>query len=154
MNKDIYKYALWLLSKKDYSVFKITQKFKQKFPDNSSDFPDVIKELESHGYININNYKRTFIKKWLLKGESFSKIILRAAQENLEISKNDFIEFEVEIGISSHQNIQTLIEKKLRNKEIPADFKEKQKLKDKILRYLISKGHSFDSSRSELNKFL
>jgi SOS response regulatory protein OraA/RecX len=38
-------------------------------------------------------------------------------------------------------------------KEIPTDYKEKSKLRDKVLRFLISKGHSFEESRKALKNF-
>lgn len=152
MNKEIYNYAIFLLSKQDYSKPKILRKLSQKYPSLREDFPPVVDALENRGYIRTEIYKKNLIKKWLLKGEAESKIKLRAKAEDLELNSADFEVAKLELNLSPEANIETLIQKKLRSRVIPEDFSEKRKLKDKLIRFLISKGYSFDTCISAINK--
>jgi len=60
---------------------------------------------------------------------------------------------EKELGFTDDDSIEKLVAKKLRSKEIPSDFKEKMKLRDKTLRFLISKGHSYDDSKKAIVRY-
>ena len=72
--------------------------------------------------------------------------LFECEEENIEsIREEQFL--------TTEDMIDKLIEKKLRGKEIPEAFEEKQKLKNKILRFLISKGHSFDHALPKLDSY-
>jgi regulatory protein len=147
----IYSYSIFLLSRQDYSEFKIRQKLKQKqfLPH---EIEETIHKLKNSGYLKEENYRRLFIRKWMLKGESVEKIRNRGAQEKLTFAVEEFGMVENELGISCDDNIEKLIEKKLRSKILPDSFEEKSKLRNKILRYLISKGHSYDAAAKALKR--
>lgn len=149
MNQKIYSYSLALLARQDYSEYKLRQKLRTKeFIPHEID--EVILELKEKQYIREDNYRRLFIRKWMIKGESPEKIRMRGAQEKLSFEKEDFENASDELGITSTDNIEKLIAKKLRLKDIPSDYESKSKLRDKVIRYLISKGHSYDLAKRAL----
>lgn len=153
MNQRIYNYSIHLIARQDYSEFKLRQKLLSK-PDNSKEeVSEVIEALKEKGLINEDAYKRLFIRKWMFKGESEDKIRMRGAQEKLSFSDEDFKRVSEELGFSDDDSLQKLVAKKLRSKEIPTDFKERLKLQDKVIRFLISKGHDYRDAKEEINKF-
>lgn len=153
MNQRIYNYSIHLIARQDYSAYKLRQKLLSK-PDNSKEEVDeVIEVLKEKGYLNEEAYKRLFIRKWMFKGESEDKIRRRGSLEKLSFSSEEFLKVREELGFDDEDSLQKLIDKKLRFKEIPSDFKERQKLQDKVLRFLISKGHDYSCAREEVQKF-
>jgi regulatory protein len=154
MNQNLYNYAINLLSRQDYSEFKLKNKLRTRPDVLTIEINEVIEKLKGNHLLREENYKRLFIRKWLLKGESESKIRSRGKMEKLEIDTQDFLAISQELGVGNEDNISKLIEKKLRSKNIPEDYKEKLKIKDKILRFLISKGHSFDDAKSAISKYI
>lgn len=154
MNTRIYNYSIHLIARQDYSEFKLRRKLLSK-PDNSKEEVDeVIAKLVEKNLINEEAYKRLFIRKWMFKGESESKIRRRGATEGLEFSNEEFINVRQELGIEDSESLETLIHKKLRSKIIPTEYLEKQKLKDKVLRFLITKGHSFSDAKEGIEAYL
>lgn len=154
MNQRIYNYSIHLLARQDYSEFKLKQKLRSKKDNLSHEVDEVIEALKSRGLLREENYRRLFIRKWMIKGEAEDKIRKRGALEKLEFTAEDFRQAEEELGFSDQDSVEKLIAKKLRSKEIPTDFAEKQKLKDKVLRFLISKGHDYSEAKTHLNKYL
>jgi regulatory protein len=147
----IYDYCIFLLSRQDYSEFKLRQKLrmKQHLPH---EIDEVVEKIKGQGYLREESYRRLFIRKWMLKGESKEKIIQRGAQEKLQFEQDEFQRVAQELGTTDQDSLQRLLEKKLRGKAIPQDFMEKRKLQDKVLRYLISKGHSFEAAKRSLQE--
>ena len=86
----------------------------------------------------------------MMKGESEQKIRQRGGMEKLEFGPHEFEAVELELGFNDGESLEKLIQKKLRSKEIPTDYQAKSKLRDKVLRFLISKGHSYDEARKAL----
>lgn len=151
MNQKLYSYSIALLSRQDYSEYKLRMKLKTR-DHLPHEIDEVINDLKKKNFLREDNYKRLFIRKWIQKGESPEKIKMRAAQERLELSSEDFSNAQQELGITNSDSIEKLISKKLRSKEIPADPENKKALKDKTLRFLISKGHRYDQASKALNK--
>ena len=153
MNQRIYNYSLHLLARQDYSEYKLKKKLLSK-PDNTiEEVNEVIEKLLEKKLLNEENYKRLFIKKWIYKGESFSKISMRGKAEKLEIFLEDFQAIEEEMGIKEEDSLESLIHKKLRSKVIPNEFPQRQKLKEKVLRFLISKGHDYSDAKDGIEKY-
>jgi len=153
MNQRIYNYSIHLLARQDYSEFKLRQKLRSKKDNLPHEIEEVLLKLKERGLLREENYRRLFIRKWLIKGESEDKIRQRGAMENLEFAEEDFDIAKNELGISEEENLQKLINKKLKFKTIPTDPKEKFKLREKILRFLVSKGHSFEDSKQALKEY-
>lgn len=154
MNQRIYNYSIHLLARQDYSEYKLRTKLRSKKDNLPHEIDEVITALKSRGLLREENYRRLFIRKWMIKGEAEEKIRKRGAMEKLEFSSEEFRIVEQELGISDENNIEKLITKKLRSKDVPADPSEKQKLKEKVLRFLISKGHDYSDAKASLNKYL
>lgn len=153
MNQRIYNYSIHLIARQDYSAYKLRQKLLSK-PDNSKEEVDeVIKALQEKGYINEAAYKRLFIRKWMFKGESEDKIRKRGSLEKLIFENEDFQKVRQELGFDDEETLEKLVAKKLRGKTLPTDFKEKQKLQEKVLRFLISKGHDFSDAKDAYKNY-
>lgn len=153
MNTRIYNYSIHLIARQDYSEYKLRQKLLSK-PDNSREEVDeVIAALKEKSLINEEAYKRLFIRKWMFKGESEDKIRKRGSLEKLSFDSEDFIRISEELGFTDEDSLEKLVVKKMRSKVIPTDFKERLKLQDKVLRFLISKGHDYRDAKDELKKY-
>ena len=154
MNTRIYNYSIHLLARQDYSEFKLKQKLRSKKNNLPHEVDEVILALKNKGLLKEANYRRLFIRKWMMKGESEDKIKKRGGMEKLQFETEEFRVIELELGFTDEDSIDKLITKKLRAKDIPGDYAEKRKLQDKVLRFLISKGHGFEESKRALTKFL
>lgn len=151
MNQRIYNYSIHLLARQDYSEFKLRRKLRSKKDNLPHEVDEVLEALKGKGLLREESYRRLFIRKWMMKGEAEDKIRKRGAQEKLTFEAEEFINVEKELGFSDDDSLEKLIHKKLRSKEIPQDFASKNKLRDKVLRFLISKGHSFEDCKKALN---
>jgi len=153
MNQRIYNYSIHLLARQDYSEYKLRQKLRSKKDNLPHEIEEVLEKLKERGLLREEAYRRLFIRKWMLKGESEDKIRKRGAMEKLEFEDHEFQICEQELGFSDEDSIEKLVAKKLRLKDIPSDPKEKFKLRDKVLRFLISKGHSYEDSKKSISKY-
>jgi regulatory protein len=154
MNQRIYNYSIHLLARQDYSEFKLRQKLRSKKDNLPHEIEEVIQKLNERGLLREENYRRLFIRKWMLKGEAEDKIRRRGSIEKLEFDDDEFQRVSEELGFSDNDSVQKLLAKKLRSKEIPQKKEDKLKLKMKLLRFLISKGHSYDEAKHSLEKYL
>lgn len=150
-NQRIYNYCIHLLARQDYSEFKLRQKLRSKPQNLPHEIDETIEKLKEKGLLREASYRRLFIRKWMLKGEAEDKIRRRGAQEQLEFEEGEFEAIAQELGLEDSDNLEKLIQKKLRGKEIPQDPEARYKLRDKILRYLISKGHDYQEAKSSLS---
>lgn len=151
--KKAFDYAIRILSLRDYSTYKMKQKLKEKgFSTEHS--TEVIEKLLEYKYIRDEEYTQMRTKQLILKGYANSFILRKLQQEHL-ISDNELIEsLRSEQGLESDSQLRSLIEKKLRNKEIPKEFSAKMKLKNKVTAFLASKGYNFDQINSALKDYI
>jgi SOS response regulatory protein OraA/RecX len=154
MSQRIYNYCIHLLARQDYSEYKLRQKLRSKKQNLPHEIDEAVNKIKEKGLLKEENYRRLFIRKWMMKGEAEDKIRKRGGMEKLQFGPDEFKVIEEELGFTDDDSIDKLILKKLRAKEIPSDFPAKQKLKEKVLRFLISKGHSYEDSKKALNEFL
>lgn len=153
MNQRIYNYSIHLLARQDYSEYKLKQKLRSKKDNLPHEVDEVILKLKEKGLLREEAYRRLFIRKWMLKGEGEDKIRKRGAMEKLVFEEGEFEAISKELGFNDDDSIEKLIQKKLRMKDIPTDPKEKFKLRDKVLRFLISKGHGYEDAKQSLSAF-
>ncbi len=149
----IFNYCVHLLARQDYSEYKLRQKLRSKPQNLPHMIDEVIGKLKDKGLLREEAYRRLFIRKWMMKGEAADKIKKRGALEKLQFEDHEFELCQRELGFSDEDSIEKLVAKKLRSKEIPSDPKEKFKLRDKVLRFLISKGHSYEDAKRSINHF-
>ena len=154
MNQRIYNYSVHLIARQDYSEYKLRQKLRSKKDNLPHEIDEVLEALKSRGLLKEASYRRLFIRKWMMKGESKDKIRKRGGMEKLNFEDHEFEDVTKELGFSDEDSLEKLMDKKLRMKEIPKDRNERQKLRDKTLRFLISKGHGFDEAKRAWNNFL
>jgi SOS response regulatory protein OraA/RecX len=150
MNQRIYNYSIHLLARQDYSEYKLKQKLRSKKDNLPHEIDEVILKLKEKGLLREEAYRRLFIRKWMIKGEGEDKIRKRGAMEKLVFEEGEFEAIAAELGFTDDDSIEKLIQKKLRMKDIPKDPKEKFKLRDKVLRFLISKGHSYEDAKTSI----
>lgn len=154
MNQRIYNYCIHLLARQDYSEYKLRQKLRSKKDNLPHEIDEALDKLKEKGLLREENYKRLFIKKWLQKGESSNKIKMRANAEKLELTDENFANVHEEADLNKKDIIDALVQKKLRRvnpSELP--YEEKLALKQKIFRFLISKGHSFEESNQAIKAY-
>lgn len=154
MNQRIYNYSIHLLARQDYSEYKLRQKLRSKPQNLPHEIDEVLGKLKEKGLLREEAYRRLFIRKWMMKGEAEDKIRKRGSLERLQFEDDEFERVAQELGFTEEESLDKLIQKKLRSKEIPTDFQEKLKLRDKVLRYLISKGHEYSDVKSAVSKYI
>ena len=154
MNQRIYNYSIHLLARQDYSEFKLRRKLRSKKDNLPHEIEEVLSILKTKGLLREENYRRLFIRKWMMKGESEDKIRKRGSMEKLEFETADFTQAETEVGFTDQDSITNLITKKMRGKVIPVEKDLKYKMRDKTLRFLISKGHDFQKARRALEEYM
>ena len=145
---DTYKYALKLLCKRDYSRYKLKEKLKGK---SFEDIDDVIDLLVEKRYLREDYYQEARVKGFMHKGYSPTWIQSKLAEEfcptNLDFIYSIFKEYNVE----TQEQIDRLVSKKIPN-EIPESYEDLFKMKGKILRFVLSKGHSMGAAQSVLER--
>ena len=152
-NKRCYNDAIKLLSRRDYSQYKMSQKLKEK--GHCLETIEVtIEKLIDQNYLREDEYKRIRIKTLLVKGHSDYYIKQKCEQEHLQITDEDIEQIKEKYEFSNEQIIQDLVQKKIRGIQIPNNFEEKLKIKNRIFRFLISKGHRYDEFKSIVEQFI
>ena len=146
-------YAVRILSSRDYSTYKLKQKLKSRGIDHD-DTKKVIDQLLAWNYLREDEYIKQRIKQLIIKGHANSLILQKLEQEYLSSTETVINEIRSDQGLSSESQLDILIEKKLRHKEIPTDHDSKMKLKNKVTRFLVSKGYSFDEISEVLKKYI
>lgn len=151
--KKAYNYCIFLLSKRDYSRYKIRMKLKER-----KHTPEVIEEtievLVEQNYLREEEYKRQRIKQLIYKGYANNYIIQKMAQEKLQVEVDEIEILREQNDASTESQIQYLIEKKLRGVELPEDYESKMKLKNKVTRFLISKGYQFAEINNKISEII
>lgn len=145
--KRAYHYCIWLLSKRDYSRFKLSRKlYEKKYTPYIDELLDFLEEVR---YLQEEQYIRTRIKTFMYKGQSKRNIINKLRAERLNVEGSIIEEIFEEYRYTENNQLRELIHKKIRSKGVEAldDFNFKQKL----IRFLLSKGHSYDKINTEIN---
>lgn len=140
--KQAYSYALRLLARQDYSEHKIKSKLLQKGYSQATG-QEVISRLVDQGLLNERAYATARVQALMKKGHPPTFIIQKLAQEKVVVSSDFIGQIFEEHGVTTSGQLCKLITKKIR----PHDHDATQltgKLRDKIIRYSLSKGHSLD----------
>ncbi|MBL7665545.1 MAG: regulatory protein RecX [Bacteriovoracaceae bacterium] len=144
------EYGLRLLGMRDYSRSKLKKKLISKEYE-SEVVEQALNRLEELKYLDDERYARYKIKSLILRGTSKNQIMYKLKFEGITLDDSFISEVFDEQNTNESEQIDVLLEKKIRNKTIPDDRLERRKFNDKLLRYLISKGHDFDSSIKAIN---
>jgi regulatory protein len=147
-------YFLFLLSKQDYSIHKLQQKAQQK-QYSSEITQQVIQEFLEKGYIREAIYAKSKTLAWHRKGISLSMIQRKLAMEKVIVSLDDMRNWLSENQLDDADMTQSLVAKKLKNIDLSSlSTEERLKIKDKAMRYLVSKGHSFDVAKEAIKQYI
>ncbi|MCT4642589.1 MAG: recombination regulator RecX [Bacteriovoracaceae bacterium] len=151
MNKEAYNYCIFLLSKRDYSRYKIKQKLKtRKYTEE--EIEEVINYLVENTYLREEQYTKVRIKSLAYRGYSSSYIKRKLKEEQIFVELEFIDTILDDEHIIKEESIERLIAKKY--KQEPKSFEEKMKIKNRILRFLISKGYSYNDILNHLPKAL
>lgn len=135
MNKECYQTSLRLLTRKDYSRYKLAKKLKEKGYEES-DIEETIQTLLDKNYLKEHYYIEAFVKAHMRRGYSPRYIQQKLSMEECSCSEHEIQNIFHEYGYSEESQIRELIEKKFTHDEIK-DYNKRAK----CIRFLLSKGH-------------
>lgn len=139
-----YGRAIKLLSKQDYSEFKIKTKL-QSLGLDKEQIDIAINKIKQENFLNDERYQKILIKKLIHKGYSSSFIQERLKHDGIFITEGKILSFFEEEMIKPIDQIKMLIEKKLPKTSIPFKSElDKQKVLKKLLNFILAKGHDFE----------
>lgn len=141
-----YQYSLYLLSGQDYSEYKLRQKLKAKGYE-APEIDEAVTKLIEKNYLREEEYKKLLVRRLMRKGKADGLIRRQVEQEQLKVSAEELAECREDTGMSKDETIAQLVQKKLRGKSWPLDRTERQKLQEKVYRYLLSRGFSYDDAK-------
>lgn len=151
MKQSAYQYALYLLSAQDYSEFKLRQKLRLK-QFEQTEIDETLTKLIEKNYLREEEYKRLLARRWIAKGYSDSMIKRRGEQEQLSFTSDELLHWRQDMDRSSEDTISLLVQKKMRGRDLPVDRDAKQKLREKVSRFLLSKGYGWDDVRRAVDE--
>ena len=138
------KDAVKLLTRKDYSKFKLAQKLEEKGHDANL-INDVIEDLRGRKLFREDWYIEARIRGLIRKHYGPEVISLKLQQEEIYVNETEILDIYQEVEITQEDQIRNLVQKKYSHID-NIDFNTKQK----ILRFLHSKGHYLEN----LSKYL
>lgn len=141
MNSKAYIYLVKILTLRDYSEHQLREKLKVK-KYSIDEIDSALNEIRNKGYLREDLYASARIKIFMEKGYSPEYISQKMAQENINVTNETIDAVFTEYQFSPENQIERLVRKKIQGKT-DFDFKSESK----ILRYLISKGHDFSTSK-------
>lgn len=138
-----YERALVMLDKKDYLEIELIKKLKLlKYTDKT--ISKVIEKLKSYDFIDDDRYIKRYINDCIsLKKFGKRKILYNLAQKGLTNIDADSIYTNSEM---EYHNALELAEKKLKLHH------DEKNPKEKIYKYLLSKGYEYDTIKRVINK--
>ena len=141
-----FKYALRLLARRDYSEYKLKQKLRDR-GHSKEEITKTITELLERNYLREDLYREARIRGLMHKGLSPSSIQRRLAEEFCQASLHEIEAIFQDQHVETNDQIERLILKKM-PKTWPETREESYKIENKILRFLLSKGHSYQETKS------
>lgn len=149
--KDAYYHSIRLLTRQDYSVHKIKTKLTDK-RFSKEVVENVISELLEKKFLKEELYAGARIKGFMHKGYSVQFIIQKLAQESVTVTRDEVEEVFNEFNFTEEYQINYLIDKKARNQQI--DDLVDLNFKQKLLRFLLSKGHNYSQSQTLVTNYI
>lgn len=151
--KDAYNYAIRLLGLRDYSKYKMHQKLHERGYTREQT-EEVVEKLIEMNYLREAEYARMRMRQLLDKGYAPDFIVKKCQSEHLSVTNEDILSVQEKYEIEDADQIQKLIDKKLRFRNIPTDYEGKMKLKNKVMRFLLAKGYRYDQVKEAVEEGL
>jgi regulatory protein len=140
-----FKYSLKLIEMKDYTIHEIRNKLTLKSYSEQT-IEKVVGKLEELGFLNDNKFSERYLHDSLLiKKHGIKKIAYNLKQKGISQEKIDSIEVNYDI---QYDNAYILAAKKYKQLE------GKINIKEKIFRFLVTKGYDFDIAKKVCEKIL
>jgi len=155
-----YSYSLKLISRRDYSTFKLRKKLKEKkYP--SPEIEEAIQQLLEKKFINDENYyERKTIQLWK-KNFSPNHIIQYCHREGFELTQGQIANTIEKFGHSEQNHDDELLKQEIEKRLLKETRKSSKKTsssptkswevnklenikKNKVISSLVRKGHSYD----------
>lgn len=140
-----YNDAIKLLSRRNYSHFKLSEKLLIK-GHSKEDIDEAIAELIETRLFNEVHYIESKVKGLMYKNWSPALIQQRLKREHISIPTEEIEVIFEEYGYSKEQQIRSIIDKKLlqlTNYRLPKDLEQLYwKLKEKLVITISAKGHN------------
>jgi regulatory protein len=149
-----YKESIKLLARQDYSRAKMRQKLKQRGV-LKDEIEQVLQYLVEKRYLREDLYLEARAKGLITKALSPKSIKQKLSHEGMEASTETIEGFMKDKGVDTDSQLEKLITKKA-GRASREDFKGEggRKLKDKIFRFLMTKGYSFTECKKALELHL
>ena len=141
----VYNKALNLLSRQDYSIYKLSSKLKSSGYDHE-EIASTIDRLQELKLLNDDEYAKRRIKSYIQRGQGIKLISLNLEKEEIQVSEQFVQEIYQALQIDTYQQVQDLIKNKCRYMKIYTETSQDDiyNQQQKLLRHLTSKGHDFD----------
>jgi regulatory protein len=137
----LYSYGIWMLSRRDYSSYELSQKMKKYQPDEEI-ILQVIQKIEKLGYLNDERRATNLIKSYIKKESSYKvKRRLNDKGINKDLADNilnDIVKEDDELSFSFE-----LLKKKFKTYN--------PELKQKYCSYLAGRGYGWDIISKSIN---
>ena len=140
----IIEIALRYLSRREYSEIELKKKILLKNQFSTEDLAEAFDILKENNYLSEERYIRQKTNLLKLKGFSSSYIAKSLNRENIPVDLEIINEFNF---VTNETNLLKLLNKKL--KGVPFNLLEPNKKKS-IIRYLMTKGYSYDEIKTTL----
>lgn len=142
MNSKFYNYCISLLSKRDYSTQKITQKLCAKGLE-SDEIREILQKLTKENFLNPQRYLEQRIENLSKKGFSVDYIQQKLHSEEILLSKESIINTQENCNIYENTIIKDLLAKKITEYINKKSTLSSIQLKSKAMMFLSSKGYDF-----------
>jgi len=130
-------YSFLLLKYRLRTTKEIKERLKKKRFEDSV-IEKVIEYLQEHNYINDREFAYTFIKEKLERGFGIKKVISDLKRLGIHHSLAEEVLEEAKKEFNQQKILRRLIAKLYRR------YKDKKKKREKIIRYLLQRGFSYD----------
>lgn len=148
MPNKAYNYLVKILSVRDYSEFKLREKLHERH-FSTEEIESALAEIKAKGYLREDAYAEARVRASMQKGYSPEFIRQKMAHENIPVTEAAIEAVFAEYRTSPDEQIERLVRKKMAGK---TDFDYEGETK--ILRYLISKGHDYETSKKVLKSVI
>ena len=143
-----YMYLVKILSTRDYSEHQLREKLrgKQYTPE---EIDCSINEIKGRGFLREEAYSEIRIKGLMTRGYSPDYIQQKLAEEHLSVTTETINSVFTEYRLTPEDQIDRLVRKKIQGKS-DLDYDQQ----NKVLRYILSKGHDFGNSKKVLKNII
>jgi SOS response regulatory protein OraA/RecX len=151
-----YSYALWLLSRRNYTALKLKRKLLSKsFAKDEID--RSIQKLIAQGLLRERFYIEEKARLWTQRGYTPALIQQKLRVDGVSLPASQWHEIFQNLGIPKEEDsdqLQNLLQSEFRKLRRPlaTDLEAKRKLEDKILRAAFRKGYSPSKARPLLKE--